>query len=330
MAGQSITHKVKNTETDFAGAKPAVSVIVPVYNVELYIQRCVDSLISQTLQNIEIILVNDGSTDACGKICDKYAAKDSRIRVIHQENAGLSEARNAGIDVARADYLMFVDSDDWVEREFCEIPFTKARENSADLVMFHCRYIKNGYGRTVHCPIKEGVITREEALELLIKSIGMPAWNKLYHCDLFQTNCYPKGKVYEDVVLTPVLIHEAKRIAYSSAVLYNQEYRDGSITTVLLEKNARDWFEAHDLTANHLSDLGFSSMAERYRQTSALSFVSKTWNNPEIASKCLNYLRSLKHCPKHFSFKQHCQYYLCIVSPRLYKLVSRVYHFLSP
>ena len=116
--------------------KPLVSVIVPVYNVEPYLHRCIDSLVHQTLKDIEIILIDDGSTDGCGKICDEYAAADTRIRVVHQENAGLCEARNTGIDRAQADYLMFVDSDDWVQAEFCEIPLMLAKEHQADLACF--------------------------------------------------------------------------------------------------------------------------------------------------------------------------------------------------
>ena len=107
--------------------KPEVSVIVPVYNVEPYLRRCIDSLINQTLQNIEIILVDDGSPDGCGAICDEYAAQDYRIQVVHQDNSGVYAARNAGIDRAKADYLMFADSDDRAEPEFCELPLTVAK-----------------------------------------------------------------------------------------------------------------------------------------------------------------------------------------------------------
>ena len=197
--------------------KPLVSVIVPVYNVEPYLHRCIDSLVHQTLKDIEIILIDDGSTDGCGRICDEYAAADTRIRVVHQENAGLSEARNAGIDRAKADYLMFVDSDDWAEPKFCELPLMLAKEQRADLVMFQFRHFQNGKEKKRRCnSINEGIKTQAEALNLMIQSIvGMSAWNKLYHKDLFQRNRYPKDKNYEDIFLTPILIHEAKRIVYT-------------------------------------------------------------------------------------------------------------------
>lgn len=219
--------------------KPEVSVIVPVYNVEPYLRRCVDNLISQTLHNIEIILMDGGSTDGCGKNCDEYSIRDSRIRVIHQGNSGLSEARNVGIDRARADHLMFVCSDDWVEKEFCEIPLTIANERQADLVIFHHRNIKYGHKMKCRIAIPDREITQEEALNLLWNGAGMMARNKLYK-DLFRTSRYPKGKVHEDAFLTPVLVREAKRIVSSSRALYNQEFREGSISSNLLDNNTQD------------------------------------------------------------------------------------------
>ena len=116
--------------------KPLVSVIVPVYRVEAYLEQCVDSLLGQTLERIEIILVDDGSPDSCGAICDRYAAADPRVRTIHRENGGLSASRNTGIEAAAGEYLMFVDSDDWVESDYCGLPWELARTSGADLVMF--------------------------------------------------------------------------------------------------------------------------------------------------------------------------------------------------
>lgn len=107
--------------------KPLISIIVPIYKVERYIHRCIESLTHQDITNIEIILVEDGSPDNCGIICDEYKEKDSRIRVIHQSNGGLSAARNSGIDIAKGDYLMFVDSDDWVDSDFCSYAYQKSK-----------------------------------------------------------------------------------------------------------------------------------------------------------------------------------------------------------
>ncbi len=317
-------------EAEPAGAKPEVSVIVPVYNVEPYLRRCIDSLVNQTLQNIEIILIDDGSTDGCGAICDEYATKDTRIRVVHQENAGLSEARNAGIDRARADFLMFVDSDDWVEPEFCELPLMLAKKHKADLVMFQFRYSKNGRIQRKRLDVSEGIKTQKEALGLLASNAGMMAWNKLYHRELFRTNRYPKGKVYEDVVLTPVLVHLARKVVYSTAVLYNQEYRAGSITTIHSEENARDSFDAISLTAFHFKEWGYAAEADRFYQSCILRFIIWNWGPSELTSKCLRYLRSLKPCPPRFSMKQRCEFYLIRISPGLFRLIYNVYHLLRP
>lgn len=118
-----------------------ISIIVPVYNVEQYLSRCVDSLVNQTYHNIEIILVDDGSPDRSGEICDEYAKKDKRVKVIHQSNGGLSDARNTALDIAKGDYLMFVDSDDWIEKKTCEILNRLASDYKADTVIFGLNFV---------------------------------------------------------------------------------------------------------------------------------------------------------------------------------------------
>jgi glycosyltransferase involved in cell wall biosynthesis len=315
-------------ETERTATKPEVSVIVPVYNVEPYLRRCINSLINQTLQNIEIILIDDGSTDGCGAICDEYAAQDARLRVVHQENAGLSEARNSGIDRARADYLMFVDSDDWVEPEFCEIPLMVAKERQSDLVMFQYKIFRNGREKKRRYFIENGVKTQAAALSLLLGGVGITAWNKLYHRDLFLANRYPKGMVYEDIVLTPVLIHEARRIVYVSAALYDRELHEGSITTNHSEENAHDWFHALTVTAQRLREWGYAAESEHFYQSSILSFIGGEWQNEALNRGCIQYIRSLKRCPLYFSLKQRFKYYLCVFSPSLYRFVCKVYRWL--
>ena len=123
---------------------PLITIVVPIYKVEKYLGRCIDSLIAQTYPNIEIILADDGSPDRCGAICDEYAQKDSRIKVIHQENKGVAAARNAALDIAQGEYIMFVDSDDYVEPTFCEIPLKTAQQQNADMVIFGYRRFING------------------------------------------------------------------------------------------------------------------------------------------------------------------------------------------
>ena len=157
--------------------EPKVSVIVPMYNVEAYLPRCLNSLRRQTLSDIEIILVDDGSPDRCGEIADRYAREDGRFRVIHQANAGLSAARNRGIELASAPYLMFVDSDDWVEPDFCRIPFETAEEHGADLVIFR-RWRDGLLDQEPEAELlPEGLFSKEEVMPLLYHGAGVVAWN---------------------------------------------------------------------------------------------------------------------------------------------------------
>ena len=185
---------------------PLVSVIVPVYKVEDVLARCLDSLCRQSLREIEIILVDDASPDRCGEICEQYATENTRFKVIHHpENRGLSAARNTGIAHASSDYLMFVDSDDWVHEDFCKLPYECAVQQQADLVLFCFQFIdKNGSPRLKKKADNRdsGKLTRLEAFELMLNKISFAAWNKLYSRKLFQTISYPVGYFYEDVGTT--------------------------------------------------------------------------------------------------------------------------------
>jgi len=186
--------------------KPLISVVVPVYKVEAYLTRCLDSLCRQSLVNIEIILINDASPDRCGAICEEYAAKDKRFKVFyHAENMGLSIARNTGIQLAIADYLMFVDSDDWVHEDYCKEAYECAVHYGTDIVIFrHQRinkteYLKKDNGNNDNF-IPRGLISREKAIELLIKGIlDNAAWNKLYRKELFNDISYPRYYLCEDI-----------------------------------------------------------------------------------------------------------------------------------
>ena len=139
------TEKSIERRESLNAAAPLISVIVPIYNVERYVRKCLDSLKGQTLKQIEVICIDDGSTDGSGKIADEYVSEEFPIfRVIHTENRGLSAARNRGIDESRADWLMFVDSDDWVDRDFCRVPYETAVRENADLVIFNGSNVKRG------------------------------------------------------------------------------------------------------------------------------------------------------------------------------------------
>lgn len=219
-----------------------VSVIVPVYNVEDYLGRCVDSILAQTYQNLEVILVDDGATDSSGKICDEYARKDSRVRVIHKENGGLSSARNAGIDAAAGEYLEFVDSDDWIEPDAVECMLSLAMEHQTELVAAG-RYdvkAKTGVKKKGLCPTVTEVISAEEMLSRMFRwdNCDSAACDKLFHRRLFREIRFPYGVVCEDVPIMYKIVLDAGTVVMCDKPIYNYFHRPGSITfTAVSEKN---------------------------------------------------------------------------------------------
>lgn len=212
-----------------------VSVIVPVYNVEQYLPRCVDSILAQTYENLEVILVDDGTKDASDKLCDAYAEQDPRVKVIHKENGGLSSARNAGIDIARGEYLAFVDSDDWVEPDTYGCMLELARKYDVKLVCAGRYDVSSGTGeKTVGlCPRREEVVSGEELVRRIFvwENVDSAAWDKLYHRSLFREIRYPVGKICEDVPTTYRLALDAGKAAMCDRPFYNYFHRPGSITT---------------------------------------------------------------------------------------------------
>lgn len=211
---------------------PAISVIVPVYKVEKYIHRCVDSILGQTFTDFELILVDDGSPDNCGAICDEYAAKDSRIAVIHQENGGLSAARNAGIDWAFANsdsqWLSFIDSDDWVHPQYLEQLHQAAMSQ-------HCELAVCGFAKVdKQTPFKDTTAKRStcDTEEYFINqtSNAVPACGKLYLKEHFCNIRYPIGRLHEDEFITYKLIFRSNKIAVVDGELYYYFFNATGIT----------------------------------------------------------------------------------------------------
>lgn len=201
-----------------------ISIIIPVYKVEEYLRRCIDSVLEQTYTNLQIILVDDGSPDKCPKICDEYATRDARIEVIHQKNKGLSNARNTGLKIAKGDYVLFIDSDDFIAPNMCEKLLSAAKQKQADIVI--CNY-KNYYsdGRAVIPePFFKKTYTKipcEDALAVAFKRVSFSVWNKLFKKELLKGFEF-KEKVIrsEDVLATAVLFPKAKNIIYIPQALY--------------------------------------------------------------------------------------------------------------
>lgn len=208
-----------------------VSVIIPAYNVEQYVERCVYSVTKQTYRNLEIILVDDGSTDCTGIICDKLAKEDNRISVIHKTNGGLSDARNAGIDVSRGEYISFVDSDDYIASDMLEHMMNAMCETDISMVVVGF-WKQSGDAREYCGPTTERVVSSEEALkDIYIGHEIYPAsWNKLYRRALFNNNRFAVGMINEDSEIITKLLMECNRVALVSKPLYIYMIREGSIT----------------------------------------------------------------------------------------------------
>lgn len=212
-----------------------ISIIIPVYNVEMYLERCIESVVNQTYRNLQIILVDDGSTDTSGRLCDSYADGDNRIKVIHKDNGGLSDARNAGIDVATGNYIMFVDSDDWIREDCVEI-LAKALQYSKKKISV-CKYQKTNKWKISEVRREIDVVdyveewTIEEAYRhlFLCQKIDNSVCAKLYEHSLFQEIRFPVGKLYEDQFTTYKLFHIAQGITFVEQEMYFYYNRQGSI-----------------------------------------------------------------------------------------------------
>lgn len=218
-----------------AELEPLISVIIPVYKVEAYLHRCVESVQKQTYSRLEIILVDDGSPDNCGKLCDELAAGDERIVVIHKPNGGLSSARNAGIDAAHGEYLGFVDSDDWIEPNMYAALYEALKKHDT-LMAYGGRFdysSRTGQESVGLCPPADERVTGIELIHriFLWKNVDSAAWDKLYHRSLFRQIRYPLGVIGEDVPTTYRIALEAGSAAACPLPLYHYFHRPNSITT---------------------------------------------------------------------------------------------------
>lgn len=225
-----------------------VSVIIPVYNVESYLKECLNSVLAQTYTDLQIIVVDDGSTDESGMICDGFAAKDSRIQVVHQENLGLSSARNRGIELATGEYISFVDSDDYLLPEYIETLYKLCCDYNADMAAGSYYTLKNGRltkaaSRTAAEP---ELYTGSQKMDAYLrkKTVFTAAWGKLYAAGLLREIRFPPGKLFEDVYTTYLFVHAAARIILTQTPLYIYRTRPESITTSPYSNRMLDQLEA--------------------------------------------------------------------------------------
>lgn len=244
-----------------------ITVIVPVYNVENYLQQCLDSLLAQTYKNLEIIVVNDGSTDNSGNICQEYVQKDNRIIYIEKENGGLSDARNTGLEKMTGNYVTFVDSDDWVEQDYVEVLYKKLMEYQADIAVANYYsynesegiYYFHIFGDSYYEKVYDNVSIFENLYESSeMKSFALiSAWGKLYRADLFNHLRFDKGKLGEDGYLNQKMYLLVEKIVYMNQGLYAYRNRDGSITKSWTEKWMHALVDAMSERITLLANLGY-------------------------------------------------------------------------
>lgn len=318
--------------------QPLLSVIVPVYNVEQYLHQCVDSIIGQTYKNLEIILVNDGSTDGSGAICDDYAAKDSRVRVIHKENGGQSSARNLGISISNGDYTTFVDSDDWLELDMYQVLIKQLLDTSADVITF--QYVDEFEDKPTFLQEKDApleVITRSNSLYAYSRYRFLPMMPTYIYRDLKAEGLKcEEGKIHEDeVFLLEYFASSPKTIAISQSIYYH--YRRGRVGSTTFTPTAR--------SVMNLSE-GFLSLLQRLEQRNLESSVRALVNYIVISRLEYQYNVSTYHgvqvgdflptlkkiidytyilpLPEGISGLWECRLFRRF--PRLYRYFTRVYH----
>lgn len=233
-----------------------ISIIVPVYNVEAYLERCVESILKQTYTNLEILLVNDGSTDKSGELCDKLALRDHRIRVIHKENGGLSDARNRGIDEASSNLIGFIDSDDYIDEDMYETLYRQMVASKADLSMCGHYDVYHQIPEKQVAEIKTWELMPEEAIKMVMeaKILSVTAVNKLYKKALFEQLRFRIGKIAEDAFIMVDLIHQCSKIVATNEKKYYYVHRENSITTQKFSLKFLNVIEAYEQNAKIISE----------------------------------------------------------------------------
>lgn len=226
---------------------PQISVVVPVYNAEAFLDRCVQSILAQTLQDFELFLIDDGSPDRCGEMCDAYAEQDSRIKVIHQKNAGQAAARNRALDIATGEYFAFADSDDYIHPRSFEILLGNAKKHNAQISVGSYQSVT---GLVEHAPIGElpsRVWQGQEFLRhCLLDSVDKKPWvlwDKIFHRDCFQNIRFPEGRIYEDNAVVYRMLYEAETVADCDAKLYYYFFNESSTVNQTFKLKHLDWLK---------------------------------------------------------------------------------------
>lgn len=303
-----------------------VSIIVPIYKVEPYLRRCLDSIVNQTYTNLEIILVDDGSPDNSPQICDEYAAKDNRIRVIHKENGGLSDARNAGLDICKGEYISFVDSDDWVTLNYIEALLSISLEENADITIGnHFLAYENNIEKAI--PFNSSTYSKTEALNRIIlqQSLSWGAsWGKIYKRKLFNKYKFPVGKIHEDDHTSYKFIYESQKVSCLNQYLYYYFQRKDSISKTDTTYDFTDVMEEqfiflHQNKELELAELTAINLCWRYLNKYCMN------KNKKEKEKVHCYFSELKNIP-FFHIKKRLLLYPFGVIPSIYPIFKISVH----
>ena len=304
---------------------PEISIIIPVYNDESYLENCLNSIINQSFTDYEVVLVNDGSTDGTSEICNKYCEMDSRFFVKHQANTGVAEARNVGISLSRGKYIMFVDSDDTVNQDFCRIPYEIAEANHAEIVVFCYNFLSNEkkciYGPSCSTVGKK---TSDEVLYLL-EDVEIFMWNKLYARHLFSGIKFIPGLICEEHAVLPKLIHKASCIYLSDAVLYNYHIRNDSIS---FENNmnldfANNHYQMVNIKANDLMNWGYSDLSQKYRLKESFYYLYWFGLKAEYSLESIHILKQSNASP-YFSWRQNLMIFVLKHNRFCFSIICRI------
>lgn len=267
---------------------PEISIIVPVYKVEKYLNKCVDSILGQTFSDFELWLVDDGSPDNCPAICDEYAQKDSRVKVLHKPNGGLSDARNAALDVMTGDYVTFVDSDDYLAPDAVEILYDALIRNDADVSVGNMKSVneKNETADFYVPCTEETVLTGEDILSTILQPC---APNRLYRAEIFKDIRYPVGRLYEDVFVYHKVLAKTKKMVLTGKTVYYYLVRSGSIMHGDYNIRFTDIIDAIKERYEWLDSTGQTGLADEARlfiySRTAVAYAHLDKNDPVHAAR---------------------------------------------
>ncbi len=285
-----------------------ISVIVPVYKAEPHLDRCVQSILAQTMQDFELILIDDGSPDRCGEMCDAYAKQDSRIRVIHQANAGQAAARNRALDIAQGQYFGFVDSDDFVHPQAFQILLENAKKHHAQISVSGYQAVTGIVSHPTLRDIPSCSWSGKEFLRhCLLDSIDKKPWvlwDKIFHRDCFRTLRFPEGRIYEDNAVVYRAIYEADRIADCDAKLYYYFFNESSTVNQSFKLKHLDWLKVPEEMIPYFEDKQDTVLVDKLNRSYLFSLtdlyqkVRKHLNEPVVLSELKAKLQKQYHQEK--------------------------------